>query len=294
VRRDLAARDGSPHLTVSTQTWTHIWQTVLIVVVAIAVWVIGRWLIRRWSARLQQRLEATGELEQKARAQRLATVARTASAVLFILVVVVGVATALAVWGIPIGPLVASLSVVGIAIGIGAQDLVKDVIAGLFVIAEDQYAIGDVVELAGVSGSVEEIRLRTTVLRGLDGSVNHVPNGEVRVATNLTYEYSRVVVDISVAYEEPLDRALEVIGEITAAFGADPEWSAALVGEPSVLGVNALGDSGVVIRVLLTTDPDLRWQVEREFLRRAKNGLDAEGIEIPYPHVTVDRRDDRS
>ena len=281
-------------MTIADEIWTHVWQTVLIAVVAIAVWLIGRWLIRRWSARLQEHLESTGNLVNRARAQRMATVAQLASAVLLIVVITVGIVTGLALWGIPIGPLVASLSVVGIAIGFGAQDLVKDVIAGMFVIAEDQYAIGDVVELAGVSGSVEEIRLRTTVLRDLDGSVHHVPNGAVRVATNLTHEYSRVVVDLAVAYEESTDRAIEVIGDIAAALAADSEWSAALVEEPKVLGVDALDDSGVVIRVLFATDPDLRWQVKREFLRRAKNGLDAEGIEIPYPHVTVNRRNDRT
>ncbi len=204
--------------------------------VAIAVWLIGRWLIRRWSARLQEHLESTGDLLNRARAQRLATVAQLASAVLLIVAIAVGMVTGLAVWGIPIGPLVASLSVVGIAIGLGAQDLIKDVIAGVFVIVEDQYAIGDVVELAGVSGSVDEIRLRTTVLRDLDGSVHHVPNGAVRVASNLTYDYSRVVVDLAVAYEESVDRAIEVISDIAAAFAADSQWSAALVEEPKVLG----------------------------------------------------------
>ncbi|MGB9358926.1 MAG: mechanosensitive ion channel family protein [Acidimicrobiia bacterium] len=281
-------------MTFTDEILTLMWQTAVIVVVAIAVWLIGRWLIRRWGGRLQEHFESTGDLVNRARAQRIATVSRLASAVLVIIVIVVAIVTGLAVWGVPIGPLVASLSVVGIAIGIGAQDLVKDIIAGVFVIVEDQYAIGDVVELADVSGSVEEIRLRTTVLRDLNGSVHHVPNGAVRVATNLTYEYSRVVVDLSVAYEEPIDRAIEVIGDIAAAFAADPEWSAALVDEPKVLGVDALEDSGVAIRLLFATDPDLRWQVKREFLRRAKNGLDAEGIEIPYPHVTVDRRDDRT
>ena len=274
------------------EVWTQAWQTVLILAVAIAVWLLGRWLIRRWSVRIQHRLESTGDLANRARAQRFETVGRTASAVLFIVVLGVGVVTGLALWGIPIGPLVASLSVVGIAIGIGAQDLVKDVIAGMFVLAEDQYAIGDVVELAGVSGSVEEIRLRTTVLRDLDGSVHHVPNGEVRVATNLTYEFSRVVVDLSVAYEESVDRSIEVISEVAAALAADPEWSEALVDEPNVLGVDALEDSGVAIRVVLTTDPDLRWQVKREFLRRVKNGLDDAGIEIAYPHLTINRRSD--
>jgi small conductance mechanosensitive channel len=279
---------------ISDETWTQIWQTALVVVGSIAVWVIGRWLIRRWAARIQNHFQSSGDLVSRARAQRIATVGQLSSAVLFVIVAGVAVVTSLAVWGIPIGPLVASLSVVGIAVGIGAQDLVKDVIAGAFAIAEDQYSIGDVVKLADVSGTVEEIRLRTTVLRDLDGSVHHVPNGEVRVATNLTHEYSRAVVDLSVAYEESVDRAIEVIGEIAAGLATDPEWSAALVEEPKVLGVDALDDSGVVIRVLFSTDPDLRWHVKREFLRRAKNGLDAAGIEIPYPHLTVNRRGDRS
>ena len=279
-------------MTISDEVWTQIWQTVMIVLVAIVVWFLARWLIHRWGERLQRRLVSTGELGDRAKAQRLNTVGRTLSGAMFIVVAVVAIVTVLGVWGVPLGPLIASMSVVGIAIGIGAQDLVKDVIAGVFVLVEDQYALGDVVQLAGVSGTVEEIRLRTTVLRDLDGSIHHVPNGEVRVATNLTYEYSRVVVDLSVAYEESVDRALEVIGEVAAGLAADPEWSSAVVDDPQVLGVDALDESGVVIRVLFTTDPDMRWAVKREFLRRAKNGLEEAGIEIPYPHVTITRRPD--
>lgn len=279
-------------MTISSETWVQTWQTALIVVIAVVVWVLARWLIHRWSDRLQRRLTATGELRDRAKAQRLNTIGQTMSILTFILVASVAIVTILGVWGVPLGPLIASLSVVGIAIGIGAQDLVKDVIAGVFVLVEDQYALGDVVQLAGVSGTVEEIRLRTTVLRDLDGSIHHVPNGEVRVATNLTHEYSRVVVDLSVAYEESVDRALEVIGKMAEEFATDPEWSSAVVDDPKVLGVDALGDSGVVIRVLFATDPDMRWNVKREFLRRAKNGLDAAGIEIPYPHVTITRRPD--
>lgn len=276
-------------MTISSEVWTQIWQTTLILVVAVVVWFLARWAIHRWSDRVQRRLNATGELGDRARAQRLNTIGRTLSVVMFLIVGTVAIVTVLGVWGVPLGPLIASLSVVGIAIGIGAQDLVKDVIAGVFVLIEDQYALGDVVQLAGVSGTVEEIRLRTTVLRDLDGSMHHVPNGEVRVATNLTYEYSRVVVDLSVAYEESVDRVLEVIGGVAEEFVADPEWSSAIVGDPQVLGVDALAESGVVIRVLFATDPDMRWNVKREFLRRAKNGLDDAGIEIPYPHVTITR-----
>ena len=281
-------------MTISGEVWTQIWQTALIVVLGAVVWFLARWLIHRWSERLQRRLASTGDLGDRAKAQRLTTIGRTLSAIMFAVVAVVAIVTILGVWGVPLGPLIASLSVVGIAIGIGAQDLVKDVIAGMFVLAEDQYALGDVVELAGVSGTVEEIRLRTTVLRDLDGSIHHVPNGEVRVATNLTYEYSRVVADLSVAYEESVDRALAVIGDVAEEFAADPEWSSAIVEDPQVLGVDALDDSGVVIRVLFTTDPDMRWNVKREFLRRVKNGLDEAGIEIPYPHVTITRRPESS
>lgn len=281
-------------MTISSDVWTQIWQTALTVVVGVVVWLVARWLIHRWSARLQSSLAATGELVDRARAKRINTIARTLSAVVFIIAAVVVVVTILGVWGVPLGPLIASLSVVGLAVGLGAQDLVKDVIAGMFVLVEDQYAVGDVVELAGVSGTVEEIRLRTTVLRGLDGSTHHVPNGAVRVATNLTYEYSRVVVDLSVAYEESVDRALDVIGEVAEGLATDPEWSSAVVDEPKVLGVDALDDSGVVIRVLFATDPDMRWNVKREFLRRVKNGLDEAGIEIPYPHVTITNRPDPS
>ncbi|MGB5380649.1 MAG: mechanosensitive ion channel family protein [Acidimicrobiia bacterium] len=279
-------------MTISDEVWTQIWQTALIVVVGVVVWVLARWLIHRSSARLQNRLEATGELVDRAKAERLHTVGRTLSALVFIGAATVVVVTILGVWGVPLGPLIASLSVVGLAIGIGAQDLVKDVIAGIFVLVEDQYAIGDVVELAGVSGTVDEIRLRTTVLQDLDGSIHHVPNGEVRVSTNLTYEYSRVVVDLSVAYEESVDQALDAIGEVAAQLAGDAEWSPSIIDDPQVLGVDALDDSGVVIRVLFTTDPEMRWKVKREFLRRVKNGLDEAGIEIPYPHITLTHRPD--
>jgi small-conductance mechanosensitive channel len=258
------------------------------------VWLVARSVFRRWGDRIQGKLENTGELIARARAQRVRTIARTLSTVVLIAALVVVVVTILGIWGVPIGPLVASLSVVGIAVGFGAQDLIKDVIGGMFVLIEDQYAVGDVVKLAGVSGTVEELRLRTTVLRDLDGSVHHVPNGEARVTTNITYEFSRVVVDLAVAYDVSVDRAMEVVRAIADGLATDPELSGSIVEETQILGVEELGESGVVIRVLLTTDPKDRWVIKREFLRRIKNGFDEAGIEIPYPHVTITRPDRRA
>lgn len=274
--------------------WVEIWQTVTILVVATATWLVTRVVIHRWSRRTQRKLEETGDLGDRAKAQRLETIARTFSTLAVLTIVVIAVVMGLAVWGVPIAPIVASLSVVGIAIGFGAQDFVKDVIAGLFVLLEDQYSVGDVVELAGVSGTVVEVRLRTTVLRGLDGSVYHIPNGAVRVAKNLTHEYSRVVIDIAVAYEEPVDRAIDVITDEATVFASDPDWAPRLVDQPVVLGVDELAESAVIVRVLMTTDPDERWTVKREFLRRIKNRLDDEGIEIPYPHLTIASRSEEA
>lgn len=270
--------------------WTEIWQTATILVVSLVVWLVARVLIHRWSDRTQRKLVESGDLQNRARAQRLETIARTFSMLVVLTITVIAVVMGLAVWGVPIAPIVASLSVVGIGIGFGAQDFVKDVIAGLFVLLEDQYSVGDVVELAGVSGTVVDVRLRTTVLRGLDGSVHHIPNGAVRVATNLTHESSSIVVDLAVAYEESVDRAIDVITNETGVLASDPEWGPRLVDQPVVLGVDQLADSGVIVRVVMTTDPDQRWAVKREFLRRIKNRFDDEGIEIPYPHMTIDSR----
>ncbi|MEN8233576.1 MAG: mechanosensitive ion channel family protein [Actinomycetota bacterium] len=270
--------------------WSEIVQSAVVLAVAIAVWLVARSGIRRWTRRTRAKLESTGDLKDRARSQRLETISRTLSAIVALVVFVIAFLMVLALLGVPIAPIVASLSVVGIAIGFGAQDLIKDMIAGFFVLLEDQYAVGDVVELSGASGTVEELRLRTTVLRGLDGSVYHIPNGQVHIAKNLTHEFSRLVVDVSVGYEGPVDRAIAVIADESAAFAADEDWSHLLVEEPQMLGVNELGESSVAIRVLLTTDPDERWTIKREFLRRIKNRLDAEGIEIPFPQVTISRK----
>jgi small conductance mechanosensitive channel len=270
--------------------WAEIGQSAAVLAAAAVGWLIARAGIRRWTARSRAKLDATGDLKDRARSQRLETISRTLSAIIAITVFVVAVLTALAILGVPIAPVVASLSVVGIAIGFGAQDLIRDILAGFFVLIEDQYAVGDVVELNGASGTVEELRLRTTVLRGLDGSVFHIPNGQITLTKNITHEFSRLVIDVAVDYAEPVDRAIAVIADETERFAADGDWGPLLVAEPQMLGVNELGESSVAIRVLLTTDPDERWTIKREFLRRIKNRLDAEGIVIPFPQMTVTHR----
>jgi moderate conductance mechanosensitive channel len=276
-------------------TWArHLMLTGVVVAVALLIWfVLHRVIRRRVGSKVARMLEGD-DLTERARGQRVRTIAGVLDTISFLLIVVGAIVYVMVIWGIPITPLVAGLGVVGVAVGFGAQDFVKDVIAGFFVLLEDQYAIGDVVEIAGVGGTVEEIQLRTTVLRALDGAMHHVPNGEVRVASNLTPDYGRIVVDVGVTYDSDVDAAISVIGDEAERFFDDPAWSAAHVEAPLMLGVDELGDSAVVIRLLFTTDPARRWEVKREFLRRVKYRLDAEGIDIAYPHLQIVQGGDHS
>ncbi len=263
-----------------------------VLVVGLIAWLIFSRLVNRWVGRKVATLTDGDDLSQKARAQRLETLGGTIKTVIALGILAGVVIYVLTVWGIPLGPLVAGLGFVGVALGFGAQDFVRDVIAGFFVLVEDQYALGDVVEIAGVTGTVEEMRLRTTVLRSLDGSLHHVPNGEVRVATNMTPDFSRMVIDVGITYDSDIDAAIAAIDDEAARFRSDDDWERFHAGEPEMLGVNELADSSVVIRTVFTTDPEQRWAIKREFLRRVKYRLDLEGIEIAYPHLQIVQRTD--
>jgi moderate conductance mechanosensitive channel len=205
----------------------------------------------------------------------------------FALIVVVGI-TILTVLSLfmEIGPLLASVGVLGLAISFGAQSLVKDVITGTFMLLEGQFGIGDVVRVSDVSGMVEKITLRTTILRDLHGAVHIIPNGEITRVSNMTKTFSQAVLDVGVAYREDVDRVIAVLRDVGGDFHNDAEWRALLVEEPQVLGVNEFGDSAVIIRMVAKTLPLKQWEVARELRRRIKKRFDADGIEIPFPHVT--------
>ena len=262
---------------------TKVGQTAFVIVGIVVLWLLAA----RVGNRTIDRLEARGP-DAGARARTLWAMARRLLLVVLIALLVLMVA---AVWTLPLTPLLAVGSAVGVAVGFGGQSLVKDVIAGFFILAEDQYHIGDVVKLAGVAGAVVDIRPRVTVLRDLDGNVHYIPNGEIKVATNLTQEFAQVVLDIGVAYKESVDRVIEVITDELVALHQSEDWSSSILEEPQILGVDSLGDSAVTIRAVLKVTADERWLVKREALRRVKNRLDVEGIEIPFPHMTVVRGD---
>jgi len=189
--------------------------------------------------------------------------------------------------GLDIGPILASAGVLGLAIGFGAQQLVRDVINGFFILMDDQIRVGDVVSIAGQSGLVESVNLRLTRLRDLSGNVHYVRNGEITVVTNMTKEYSHYVFDVGVAYRENVDEVIAVLRQIDEEMRLDEEFGKDILEPLEILGLDRFADSAVIIRVRTKTRPGRQWEVGREFNRRMKKRFDELGIEIPFPHVTL-------
>ena len=190
-------------------------------------------------------------------------------------------------FGINAGPLIAGAGIMGVAIGFGAQYMIRDFLAGLFIMLENQYRVGDVIKVAGIGGKVEDITLRKTVLRDIDGVVHHVPNGEIKVASNKSQEFSRVHLKIGVAYKEDIDRVSSVLNQVCKELAEDKEWKEKITKAPEVVGVDDLADSAVIIKILGDTLPLEQWGVGRELRKRIKIAFDKENIEIPFPQISV-------
>jgi small conductance mechanosensitive channel len=189
--------------------------------------------------------------------------------------------------GISIAPILATAGVAGVAIGFGAQSLVKDYFSGLFILLEDQIRQGDVVQVAGIGGLVEEVTLRYVRLRDFEGHVHFVPNGEIKIVTNRTRDYAHALIEVGVAYRENVDEALAVMREVGRGMREDAEWRGRILEDVEIVGVERWADSAVVLRCRLKVVGIEQWNVKREFLRRLKAAYDARGIEIPFPHLTV-------
>ena len=191
--------------------------------------------------------------------------------------------------GLDIGPILAGAGLLGVALGFGAQWMVRDFLAGIFIILENQYRVGDVVCLDNTCGFVEDITLRKTIMRDLDGKVMHIPNGSFKMASNLTQGYSRAHLNISVSYKEDIDKVMKVINKVGAEMAKEDPWKEDILKPIQVLGSgpNNFLDSGVEIKVLGETKPAKQWDVMREFRRRLKKTFDKEGIEIPFPQMSI-------
>lgn len=259
-----------------------------IVFIWFLVWV-GISVVRLIARRIVAAVDDGDEARLSVREKRGQTAAQLVRSVGGVAAVIFGIIATLNLF-IDIRPILAGAGILGLAISFGSQSLVKDIISGFFILIEDQFVVGDVIEAAGRTGTVERITLRVVTLRDLRGVVHMIPNGQLATVSNLTRSWSRAVVDIGVAYEANLDRALEVFREEANTLWEDAAWKPKLLGAPDVVGVDELGDSGVILRTLVRTQPGQQWDCAREFRRRIKNRLDAEGIEIPFPQRTVHLR----
>jgi small conductance mechanosensitive channel len=188
---------------------------------------------------------------------------------------------------VDITPLLTSLGVVGLALSLGAQTLIKDLIGGLMVLIENQYAVGDVIQVGSVSGTVERLTLRATYVRDIGGKLHLVPNGDVRVVSNVTKDWARALVDIGVAYEEDLERVADVLNQVAEQFAGDPDFSELLLDPPSVIIPLSLGDWAMNARVMVKTLPGKQWGVATELRKRILAACEHENITLPYPRQEV-------
>jgi small-conductance mechanosensitive channel len=256
-----------------------------VAVVWVAAWLAYQ-LVKRVARRIIKAVDDGDDSTMTAAEKRGHTVAQLVRSVGRAVVLVIAALLTIGQF-LPIGPILAAGGIFGLAISFGAQSLVKDVIAGFFILMENQFAVGDVIEAAGKSGTVERMTLRVAVLRDVRGVLHVIPNGQITTVSNLTRSWSRAVVEVGVGYATDVDRAIDVFKDELSRFRADPAWTSRFAGDSEVLGVEDLGEHSVVIRSLLRTVPGAQWEVAREFRRRIKNRLDAEGIEMPYPQRTV-------
>ncbi len=204
-----------------------------------------------------------------------------------ILLIVVALLMILHELGLAIGPVLASVGIVGLALGFGGQYLIRDIISGLFIIIENQYRIGDVVDFDGTNGSVINITLRMTTLKDMNGNIHHVPHGEIKKVTNMTKDFSNVNLDIGIAYESDLETVIDVVNTVGISMAQDPDWKDKLVSPPVFLRVNEFGDSAIIIKVVAETQPSQQWSITGELRKRLKIAFDKAGIDIPYPQRVV-------
>ena len=254
---------------------------VLILLLAWTAVVVLQRLVRGVRVRIADRI---GGVDIARRAETLGRVVR------YLIALVVGAVAAMLVLaevGVSLAPILGAAGVVGLAIGFGAQSLVKDYFTGFFILLEDQIRAGDVVNIAGIGGLVEDMTLRHVRLRDYDGNVHFVPNGMITSVTNMSRDFAQAVVDVGIAYRENVDEALAVMRQVGGQMRSDPAFATKILADLEIAGVERLDNSAVVLRCRFKVAPLEQWGVRREFQRRIKTAFDAHGIEIPFPHVTL-------
>ena len=262
-------------------------RSLLVAVVLSVVLTIFGLIATRFFRRWTKRIIHSAENLHGERRQQLDTLVHIFHWAANVLIIVAAVLMVLSAFDINITPLLTSVGVAGLAVSLGAQTLIKDLIGGLLILIENQYSVGDVIQVGEVSGTVEQLTLRATYVRDLNGSLYIVPNGEVRIVSNRTKDWSRAVVDVGVAYEENLDRVIHVLEGLAETFARDPAFEPQLLETPQVVGPISLGDWAVTVRVTVKTQPGKQWEIARELRKRILAACERENITLPYPRQEI-------
>jgi len=264
--------------------WAHGTKILLIIIATI---IISRLSSAAITKVIKGLVVSGRRLGTEAEAKRENTLIRVFGGVLKVAVWSAAGIMIVAEFGIAIGPLLTAAGIVGVAMGFGSQYLIRDLISGLFIILENQYRVGDVIKIDDTTGVVEDISLRATVLRDMDGTAHYIANGEIKKASNFSKDYARVNLNIGVSYDADLEKVIKVINDVGADIGADPNWRSAIEEAPHFIRVEDFADSAVIIKILGRTKPLKQWDVAGELRKRIKIAFDRENIDIPFPQIVV-------
>lgn len=258
------------------------------VLIIVAVTWILLWLVKKAVRKLiNARIPQIREESEEQLSSRAETLASVVNRVISFITWFIAFMMILTVFGINVAPIIAAIGLAGLAVGFAAQNIIRDYFHGFFIIMEDWFRVGEVATCSGQTGVIESMGLRLTVLRDLNGTMHVIPNSKIDQTSNMAREWARINLDISVGYNENLDKVFQVLNDVCMKFKEDSEWSEHMLTTPEVVRVNNLGDSGIEIKVMGDTKPMQQWALMGELRKRIKERFDEEGIEIPWPHTKV-------
>ena len=258
-----------------------------IIIIAVGAWVLNKIISRIIIKAVRIAVVPDSNMSEEAEKKREDTLIRIFTGATRILLLLIAILMILQEIGLEIGPILAGAGIVGLALGFGGQYLIRDIITGLFVILENQYRIGDVVNIDTTGGLVEDISLRKTTLRDLNGTVHHIPHGEIKRVSNLSKKYARVNLDVGISYSSDLEHVIKVINKTGNELAEDPRFKDVIISPPQFLRVDDFADSAIIVKILGDTKPLKQWEVTGELRKRIKIAFDEEGIEIPFPQRVI-------
>ena len=258
-----------------------------IIIIAISAWLLNKITARVIIKAVRIAVVPEDNMSEEAEKKREDTLIRIFTGATRILLLLIAILMILQEIGLEIGPILAGAGIVGLALGFGGQYLIRDIITGLFIILENQYRIGDVVNIDTTGGLVEDISLRKTTLRDLNGTVHHIPHGEIKRVSNLSKKYARVNLDVGISYSSDLEQVIKVINKTGNELAEDPRLKDVIISPPQFLRVDDFADSAIIVKILGDTKPLKQWEVTGELRKRIKIAFDEEGIEIPFPQRVI-------